>query len=265
MSWLQTFVLAIIQGLTEFLPVSSSAHLILPSQLLGWEDQGLAFDVAVHIGTLFAVIWYYRHKLMDMTRGALSGARTRTINPDLRLALLIAWATLPAVVVGFLGKDLIAEHTRSVAVIASSTLVFGVLLWVSDVIGRREMTLMGIGLGVATLVGLAQMLALIPGTSRSGVTITAALLLGLRRDDAANLSFLMSIPLILGAIVLMSFDLAQAEQIFTLAQLLVASVVAGVVAYLTIGFFIALVTRLGMLPFVIYRLALGLLLVAFFL
>ncbi|MCH8543502.1 MAG: undecaprenyl-diphosphate phosphatase [Alcanivorax sp.] len=265
MDWLQTIVLAIIQGLTEFLPVSSSAHLILPSQLLGWEDQGLAFDVAVHIGTLVAVIWYYRRKLGDMAQGALSGVRTRTVNPDLRLALLIAWATLPAVVVGFFGKDLVAEHTRSVAVIASSTLVFGVLLWVSDVIGRREITLMGVGLGVVTLVGLAQVLALIPGTSRSGVTITAALLLGLRRDDAANLSFLMSIPLILGAIVLMSFDLVNAEQIFSLAQLFVASVIAAVVAYLTIGFFIALVTRLGMLPFVIYRLSLGLLLVMFFL
>lgn len=265
MDWLQTIVLAMIQGLTEFLPVSSSAHLILPSEMLGWEDQGLAFDVAVHIGTLFAVVWYYRQSLGAMANGALGGLRTRQLNPDLRLALLIGWATLPAVIVGFLGKDLISEHTRSVAVIASSTLVFGLLLWVADVVGRRELTVMGVGLGIATLIGLAQALALIPGTSRSGVTITAALLLGLRREDAANFSFLMSIPVILGAIVLMSTDLTQAEQIFTMTQLLVACVVSGVVAYLTIGFFIAMVKRLGMLPFVVYRLALGLLLVLFFL
>jgi undecaprenyl-diphosphatase len=265
MEWLQLLVLALIQGLTEFLPVSSSAHLILPAQLLGWDDQGLAFDVAVHVGTLLAVLWYYRHYLFRMTQGAWQGLQTRQLNEDLRLGLLLAWATLPAVLCGFLFKDLIADQTRSVAVIASTTLLFGGLLWVADVRGSHRLPLMAVGFGIATVIGLAQALALIPGTSRSGITITAALLLGLRRDDAANFSFLLSIPVILGAVVLMLPDVADEEQIYSLFQLLLACAVSGIVAYLTIAFFVRLVTRVGMLPFVLYRLALGTLLVLFFL
>ncbi|PKM22123.1 MAG: undecaprenyl-diphosphatase, partial [Gammaproteobacteria bacterium HGW-Gammaproteobacteria-14] len=128
MEWLQLLVLAVIQGLTEFLPVSSSAHLILPAALLGWEDQGLAFDVAVHLGTLMAVVWYYRHRLLAMTQGAVSGVQTRRLNEDLRLGLLLAWATLPVVICGFFFKDLIASEARSTVVIAGATLIFGVLL-----------------------------------------------------------------------------------------------------------------------------------------
>jgi undecaprenyl-diphosphatase len=265
MEWLQLLVLAVIQGLTEFLPVSSSAHLILPAQLLGWQDQGLAFDVAVHVGTLLAVVWYYRQHLTGMTLGAVHGLRTRQINEELRLGLLLVWATLPAVICGFLFKDLVADQSRSVAVIASTTLVFGGLLWLADVRGSHRIPLMAVGLGIATVIGLAQALALIPGTSRSGVTITAALLLGLRRDDAANFSFLLSIPVILGAVLLMSLDLFAEEQVYSLLQLFVACMVSGVVAYLTIAFFIRLVQRMGMLPFVIYRLILGMILVLFFL
>lgn len=264
MEWLQLVVLAIIQGLTEFLPVSSSAHLILPAQLLGWQDQGLAFDVAIHIGTLLAVVWYYRSYLTKMTVGTWQGVQTRQLNDDLRLALLLVWATLPAIIFGFLFKDMVAEHSRSVPVIACTTLLFGALLWLADARGSQRVSLVAVGLGIATVIGLAQALALIPGTSRSGITITAALLLGLRREDAANFSFLMSIPVILGAVVLMAKDLASAPQIFSLIQLLVATVVAAVVAYLTIAFFIRLVSKLGMLPFVIYRLLLGAVLVLFF-
>jgi|SRR5690554_547904 len=265
MEWLQLVVLAVIQGLTEFLPVSSSAHLILPAQLLGWQDQGLAFDVAVHLGTLLAVVWYYRSYLTKMTVGTWQGVQTRQLNDDLRLALLLVWATLPAVIFGFLFKDMIAEHSRSVSVIACTTLVFGGLLWLADARGSHRLQLVAVGLGIATVIGLAQALALIPGTSRSGVTITAALLLGLRREDAANFSFLLSIPVILGALVLMAKDLAAEPQIFSFLQLLVATLVAGLMAYLTIAFFIRLVSRLGMLPFVLYRLLLGVVLVLFFL
>jgi len=265
MEWLQLLVLAVIQGLTEFLPVSSSAHLILPAALLGWEDQGLAFDVAVHLGTLLAVVWYYRHRLLAMTQGAVSGVQTRRLNEELRLGLLLAWATLPVVICGFFFKDLIAIEARSTAVIAAATLVFGVLLGLADIRGKRTLGIAAIGLGMASVIGLAQVLALIPGTSRSGITITAALLLGLRRDDAAHFSFLLSIPVILGALVLMAKDLAGVEQIYSLLQLLVAMLVSGLVAYLTIAFFVRLVTRVGMLPFVAYRLTLGLILVLFFL
>ncbi|MCK5874578.1 MAG: undecaprenyl-diphosphate phosphatase [Alcanivoracaceae bacterium] len=265
MEWLQLLVLAVIQGLTEFLPISSSAHLILPAQLLGWQDQGLAFDVAVHIGTLLAVMLYYRQYLARMTLGALHGVQARQMNEHLRLGLLLIWATLPAVICGFLFKDMVEEQSRSVAVIASTTLLFGALLWLADAKGAQTHSMMKMGFAAVTLIGLAQALALIPGTSRSGITITAALLLGLRREDAANFSFLMSIPVILGAVVLMIGDVATEEHIYSLVQLLVACVVSALVAYLTIAFFIRLVNRLGMLPFVIYRLLLGAVLALFFL
>lgn len=265
MEWLQLLVLAVIQGLTEFLPISSSAHLILPAQLFGWQDQGLAFDVAVHIGTLLAVMLYYRQYLARMTVGALHGIQNRQMNEHLRLGLLLAWATVPAVICGFLFKDMIEAQSRSVAVIATTTLVFGALLWFADARGAQRSSMMAMGFAVATLIGLAQALALIPGTSRSGITITAALLLGLRREDAANFSFLMSIPVILGAVVLMIGDVTAEEHIYSLLQLLAACLVSALVAYLTIAFFIRLVNRLGMLPFVIYRLLLGAVLVLFFL
>lgn len=265
MEWLQLLLLAVIQGLTEFLPISSSAHLILPAQLFGWQDQGLAFDVAVHIGTLLAVMLYYRQYLARMTVGALHGIQNRQMNEHLRLGLLLAWATVPAVICGFLFKDMIEAQSRSVAVIATTTLVFGALLWFADARGAQRSSMMAMGFAVATLIGLAQALALIPGTSRSGITITAALLLGLRREDAANFSFLMSIPVILGAVVLMIGDVTTEEHIYSLLQLLAACLVSALVAYLTIAFFIRLVNRLGMLPFVIYRLLLGAVLVLFFL
>lgn len=265
MEWLQLLVLALIQGLTEFLPVSSSAHLILPSQLFGWQDQGLAFDVAVHLGTLLAVLWYYRERLLHMTAGTWQGLRQRQLNDDLRLVLLLGWATLPAVIFGFLFHGLIETYSRSVLVIGTTTLLFGSLLWFADARGARRLPLAAVGIGIATLVGLAQALALIPGTSRSGVTITAALLLGLKREDAADFSFLLSIPVILGALVLMVGDVSLEEQLYSPIQLLLACLVAALVAYLTIRFFIALLNRVGMLPFVIYRLLLGSMLLLFFL
>lgn len=264
MDWLQTLVLAIIQGLTEFLPVSSSAHLILPAQLLDWKDQGLAFDVAVHLGTLIAVLWYYRKMLMNMVQGAFQGIAQKQMNQDLRLGLLLVWATLPAVIIGFLAKDFIQAYTRDITLIATTTLVFGVLMGVAERKGSGTVELLKVGLLLATLVGLAQALALIPGTSRSGITITAALLLGFRREDAANFSFLLSIPIILGALVLMSFDLAHEEQLFTGMQLLVACVVSGVVGYLSIAAFVGFIGRFGVMSFVYYRVALALLLFVFF-
>lgn len=264
MDWFQTIVLAIIQGLTEFLPVSSSAHLILPSQLLDWQDQGLAFDVAVHLGTLVAVLWYYRKYLSNMVAGAFKGVTEKRMNEDLRLGLLLAWATLPAVIIGFLGKDFISEYSRDVSLIATTTLIFGVLMGVAEKRGSGTIRIFQVGLFLATCVGMAQALALIPGTSRSGITITAALLLGFRREDAANFSFLMSIPIILGAITLMSFDLMQAEQLFTHMQLLVACIISGIVGYISIAAFVGFISRFGVMSFVYYRVALALVLFIFF-
>ena len=261
---IQALILALIQGLTEFLPISSSAHLILPSQVLGWPDQGLAFDVAVHLGTLLAVVVYYRRDLWGMTRGAGQGLVERRMNPDLRLGLLVVLATIPAVAAGFLLKDLIENELRSAAVIAVTTVVFGVLLWLADVYSARKRAVAELGVGSALLIGVAQAVALIPGTSRSGITITAALALGFRREDAARFSFLLSIPVILGAGLLKTKDLLESTVPVDWGHMALGVVVSAVTAYLTIMLFLRLLDRVGMLPFMLYRLLLGAVLFVWF-
>ena len=260
MDSLQALVLALIQGLTEFLPVSSSAHLILPSQLLGWPDQGLAFDVAVHAGTLVAVMVYYRESLTSLLMGVLGSGDNVSSRRREVAALLIA--TLPAVLIGIAFSDVIDQYLRGIGVIATTTLLFGVLLGVSysyRAAGADEQPISR--LDHALVIGLAQALALIPGTSRSGVTITASLFLGYNLATAARFSFLMSIPVIGGALLLMLVK--EVELFFSSANLtltLIAMLVAAVSAYATIAFFVGLVTRVGMMPFVIYRLLLALIL-----
>ena len=260
MDSLQALVLALIQGLTEFLPVSSSAHLILPSQLLGWPDQGLAFDVAVHAGTLVAVMVYYRESLTSLLMGVVGSGDNVSSRRREVAALLIA--TLPAVLIGIAFSDVIDQYLRGIGVIATTTLLFGVLLGVSysyRAAGADEQPISR--LDHALVIGLAQALALIPGTSRSGVTITASLFLGYNLATAARFSFLMSIPAIAGALLLMLVK--EVELFFSSANLtltLIAMLVAAVSAYATIAFFVGLVTRVGMMPFVIYRVLLALIL-----
>ena len=260
MDSLQALVLALIQGLTEFLPVSSSAHLILPSQLLGWPDQGLAFDVAVHAGTLVAVMVYYRESLTSLLMGVLGSGDNVSSRRREVAALLIA--TLPAVLIGIAFADVIDQYLRGIGVIATTTLLFGVLLGVSysyRATGADEQPISR--LDHALVIGLAQALALIPGTSRSGVTITASLFLGYNLATAARFSFLMSIPVIAGALLLMLIK--EVELFFSSANLtltLIAMLIAAVSAYATIAFFVGLVTRVGMMPFVIYRVLLALIL-----
>ena len=260
MDGLQALFLALIQGLTEFLPVSSSAHLILPSQLLGWPDQGLAFDVAVHAGTLVAVMVYYRESLTSLLMGLLGSGDNVSLRRREVSALLIA--TLPAVVIGIAFSDVIDQYLRGMGVIATTTLLFGLLLGVSysyRAAGADEQPISR--LDHALVIGLAQALALIPGTSRSGVTITASLFLGYNLATAARFSFLMSIPVIAGA--LLAMLVKEFELLFSSANLavtLIAMLVAAVSAYATIAFFVGLVTRVGMMPFVIYRVLLALIL-----
>ncbi len=257
MTLLQALLLALIQGFTEFLPISSSAHLILPSQVLGWPDQGLAFDVAVHLGTLTAVAAYYRRDLMAMVGGAVLGVTERRLNPDLKLALLVVLGTVPAIVAGVLGKDLIETQLRSAMVIVVTTLLFGAVLWWADVSGRRVRSLDSLGWRDALLIGLAQALALIPGTSRSGITITAALFLGYQREQAARFSFLLSIPVILGAATLKLKDLLESPAAVDWLHMFIGFAVSALTAYITIVCFLRLLDRLGMLPWVIYRFVLG--------
>ncbi|WP_432460923.1 undecaprenyl-diphosphate phosphatase [Agarivorans sp. QJM3NY_25] len=262
MSPFETIMLALIQGLTEFLPISSSAHLILPSQILGWADQGIAFDVAVHVGSLFAVLGYFRKEVWAML-GAWLASFTGKRSPEAILAWLIILATIPAIIFGGLFKSLIEEYSRSAYVIASTTLIFGALLWWADSQAKLIKNEYHIGWKQALFVGVAQAIAIIPGTSRSGITITAGLMLGLSREAAARFSFLMSIPVIIGACTLMAKDMVETPVAIDWSAMLLGILVAFVSAYSCIHFFIKWVNRVGMKPFVIYRMILGVGLFAF--
>lgn len=256
MSLFESIVLALIQGFTEFLPISSSAHLILPSQLLGWQDQGLAFDVAVHVGTLLAVVMYYRRDVGELLVNWLGSLRGRH-NAYSRLAWLLIWATIPAGLAGLLGSGLVENYGRSAAVIATTTIIFGVLLWYADVRASERAGIHALSVKQALLIGIAQAVALIPGTSRSGITMTAGLLLGLTRMDAARFSFLLSIPIIIMAGGYNGMKLLQQAEPVAWSMILVGVLVSFVAAYICIFYFLKIIARMGMLPFVIYRLVLG--------
>jgi undecaprenyl-diphosphatase len=186
MTLVQIIVLALIQGLTEFLPVSSSAHLILGSKALGWTDQGLVFDVATHLGTLFAVLFYFRRELAEMVRSVLWPQADAASLQRRRLAWCLVAASVPALVFGFFARDLVELYLRDVRIIAWTTLGFGLLLWLADVLSPRDRRLEEVGLKAALIIGLAQAFALIPGASRSGVTITAGRFRGFSPDAAAR-------------------------------------------------------------------------------
>ncbi len=253
----QLVVLALIQGLSEFLPVSSSAHLILPSQILHWPDQGLAFDVAVHLGSLMAVITYFRRDLYQLTSGCVDAVTERRFTTELHLGLLLVLATIPAVAFGlFVSVSGIDEMMRSILVIACTTLLFGLLLGFSErFIRGKEISSMG--WKQAILIGIAQALAIIPGTSRSGITITAALLLGFSRESAARFSFLLSIPIILAAGSLKSLQLVQQAEPVQWGIMVLGVILSGLSAWLCIHLFLAFINRIGMKPFVIYRIILA--------
>ncbi len=257
MDTLHTILLALLQGLTEFLPISSSAHLILLPRLLGWSDQGLAFDVAVHVGTLMAVVFYFRHDVQRLLGAWFASCLSGQMTTDARLAWLLLLGTVPVVVAGLLLHDVVETYLRSPLVIALATIGFGILLGVADRYGRQVRSEESLTLMDVIWIGLAQALALIPGTSRSGITMTAALALGLTRSAAARFSFLLSIPVILMAGVYESLNLLQQSAPVAWREILLGTAVAAVSAYLCIHFFMRLIERIGMLPFVVYRLLLG--------
>lgn len=267
MDLLQIAVLAIVQGLTEFLPISSSAHLILFPRLVGWEDQGLAFDVAVHLGTLFAVVAYFRHEIVGMSRdwGCSLVARRRV--GDSRLAWAVLLGTIPVGLAGLAFKGIVETELRSPLVIAVTTIAFGFVLWFADVAGRKAAAPRDEHALTARdilLIGCAQALALIPGVSRSGITLTAGLLLGLSRSGAARFSFLLSIPVIVLASGLSVLDLVKVAEPVDWGALALGVALSAVSAYLCIHYFLKLIERVGLFPFVAYRLALGMLLLFLF-
>jgi len=257
MGWFQVVLLAVIQGLTEFLPISSSAHLILPAQVLGWQDQGLTFDVAVHVGTLAAVVIYFREDIFKIAMAWFGSFAGKGLTSDAKLGWWIILATIPVVLCGATLNDFIEAHLRSIVVIAGASIFFGLVLLWADKVGVRQRPIESLGVKGAMAVGLAQVFALIPGTSRSGVTMTASLFLGQTRESAAKFSFLLSIPVILGAGLFKGKDLIEQGSDASLQVAGVGALLAAISAYICIKLFLAFINRIGVLPFVIYRCLLG--------
>lgn len=258
MSDIQILVLAIVQGLTEFLPISSSGHLILSPYLFGFADQGLAFDVAVHLGSLAAVLGYFWRDVWSIAIGwfaALGPGRTATTESRLGWAIIVG--TIPVVIGGLALKSLVEGELRAPWVIAVTTILFGVLLGWADLRAPRRREIEGLTLRDAVLIGLSQVLALVPGTSRSGITMTTGLMLGFTREAASRFSFLLAIPTILASAVLVIKDLIEEQAPVDWPSLGLGVVLSGIAAYLTIFFFLRFIERIGMWPFVIYRLLLG--------
>lgn len=259
MSWLQLAILAIIQGLTEFLPISSSAHLVLAPQLLGWEtDQGPLIDVMAHFGSLFAVMVYF-HKDVAGIIGGFFDLLKRRLNKNSALALNLIIASPPALALGFIlnkfGYDVLL---RSPLLIAFTTIVFGILLWISDIKGREEKTTEELTWKGATIMGFSQALALIPGTSRSGITMTTARFMNMTRVESARFSMLMSLPII-GAGGLFALLKLTTEPSGTagLSEGLIVAGLSFITAYACIALFMKWVSKIGFFPFMVYRLLLG--------
>ena len=257
MTELQVIVLAIVQGLTEFLPISSSGHLVLVPAFFGWADQGLAFDVAVHFGSLIAVLLFFRSDVCGLLRGGAQvlGGNVKTI--ESRMALGIGLGTIPAAIAGLLLADWIAGHLRSPMFIVYTLSAYAILMVLADRYGHRSREIASVQVKDAVLIGLAQALALVPGTSRSGVTISAAMALGFERQDAARFSFLLAVPVILLATLYSLYGLLISDVSVAWGQLATGVLVSAIVAYVSIEFFMRFVNRIGLLPFAIYRLILA--------
>lgn len=266
---LQAVVLGAVQGLTEFLPISSSGHLILLEKLFGWAEQGLSFDVAVHIGTLLALLVYFRREWIAVIRGFFTSfkARPRAWDLDQRLAWMIVLASIPAAAVGALLGDTVEENLRAPALIALMLIVGGLIMLAAELLGRKERGFESLHATDAGVVGLAQVLALAPGVSRSGITISGGMLAGLDREAAARFSFMLSAPIIAGAGLWQGAKLARegfadvGPGVFA-----VGFVTSAVVGFFTVKYLLVYFRRHTLAPFIVYRFALAavvLLVVAF--
>lgn len=261
MTTVHLLLLAIIQGITEFLPVSSSGHLILLPQILGDADQGVLLDVAVHVGTLGAVMLYFWRDMARLVVGLGHVATGRFSTPQARLFLLLSFATVPVVIVGFVLKELGAmEAMRSMKVIGWTMLVFGIVLYYADRNGPQTKQADGWTWQDALKMGLAQAIALIPGTSRSGITITAARTLGYTRTEGARLSMLMSVPTIMASGLLLGLDVVKAGDWHLLKEAGIAAALSFATALLALTVMMRLLKSISFTPYVIYRIGLGIVL-----
>lgn len=257
MTWIQIIVLAVVQGLTEFLPISSSGHLILVPAFAGWTDQGLPFDVAVHFGSLGAVCIFFRNDISGLIRGTADVLAGRSETLQARMAWCIGLGTIPAAMAGLLLGGWVAENLRNPMIVVGTLAGYGLLMALVDRFAARDRNISSIGIRDAIIIGTAQALSLVPGTSRSGITITAGRLLGFGRQDAARFSFLLSAPVILLATMYQVVKLITGDLPVAWQNLAVAALISGIVAYLSIDFFMRFVSALGLLPFAIYRLILA--------
>ncbi len=265
MDFIQAFWLAFLQGVTEFLPVSSSGHLALAPAIFGWPDQGLAFDVAVHVGTLVAVLIYFRNDVCIILRDWLRSIFTGEVTTYSRLAWSIVFMSLLIAVAGYYLEELVSTVLRNPVSVAAATILFGLLLWIADRSGKRQRDLDALNWKDVLVVGVSQILALVPGTSRSGVTITAGLMMGLTRQASAKLSFLMAIPVIFMAGTWQARGLADQSASTDWQVLVFGTFVSAVVALVCIHLFLRYINRFSLVPFAIYRLILGVILLVTFL
>jgi len=264
MTFLQLLIIAVVQGVTEFLPISSSGHLILIPHFTDLPDQGPLIDIAVHLGSFLAILLYFFRESLGLVRGGLASVGIGKAPEQKRLFWWIAIGTIPAVLFGlFLKQGGWLDAFRSTTLVAVNLIAYGVLLGIADRIGPRVKRYEDMTLKDAIIVGLAQALALIPGTSRSGVTMTAARFLGYERVEAARFSFLLALPAVAGAGLLAVLDLADAT-----AQMqwdaLIAGAMTFVTAFATMAFLMRFLKHASMMIFVVYRVALGAALLAFF-
>ena len=258
MTFIQAIVFGAVQGLTEFLPISSTAHLVLLPWFMGWPDPGLSFDVALHLGTLVALLIYFRNDWIALVRSSLKLVRGNTTDPDARMAFFIIVATIPGGLAGALFESKVETVLRSPVIISFTLIALALVLVAAELKGRHKRNLEQISLNDAVTVGLAQAIAIVPGVSRSGVTITAALFKGIKRDAAARFSFYLSTPIIAGAVAKKMLDIA--AQGLTADQMMpfVAGIVsAGIVGYFSIAFLLRYLQTHNTFIFVYYRIALG--------
>jgi len=268
----QAVVLAVVQGLTEFLPVSSTAHLVLFPWLLGWNDGGLAFDVALHVGTLFAVVIYFLRDWFELVLAGFgirssAGMQDDELNWKRRLFWFLVVATIPAAITGMLFEKTIEERFRQPIPIAVALIVVGLLMWWAESRTRLEKHIPQVTLADATVVGVAQAFALFPGVSRSGITITAGLWQRMTRETAARFSFLLSTPVIAGAALKEVPHLIKAHRAgaldLPLSTLLIAIAVSGIVGYVVIAFFLRYLQTRTLKVFVVYRILFGIVVLLF--
>jgi undecaprenyl-diphosphatase len=274
MDELRAIVIGLVQGLTEFLPISSSGHLIIVREMFHWHflEDDLTFDVALHLGTTVAVLAYFWREWLQMATALLPGRQTSSApaaNPDSiynsRFLMLLIAGSLPAAIVGVALGDWVENEVRSPLVVGAMLIVFGLVLLFAEQVGRKTRQIAGAGWGDALLVGCAQAVSLVPGVSRSGITITAALVRGFRREDAARFSFLLATPVIVGAGL---FKMAEAARdgipSSDVPVLLLGTVAASVVGWASIGYLLRLVQTQSYAPFIVYRVLAGMFFLIYF-